>query len=62
MKRVEIPEEKVAIISHNIQSLKKKMKSNDGRKKYGYHLKMLKWAKKRVFIEAQQSRNSYSIK
>jgi hypothetical protein len=61
-KVVETPEEKVEIIEQNLQSLKKKMKDHDGRKKYGYHFRMLKKARQRVFIEAQKPLNSYSMK
>ena len=59
---VETPEEKVEIIERNMRSLKEKMKNHDGRKKYGYHFRMLKKARQKVFIKAQEPLNSYSMK
>jgi hypothetical protein len=62
MSKIETPEEKVSVIDQNLNSLKKKMKNYEGRKKYGYHFRMLKKARQRVFIEAQKPLNSYSMK
>jgi len=63
MTRVEIPEERVRLIDENIKAVKRKMErsKNGDRLKYGYHFKMLKQARKRVF-EVAQSPSYHVIK
>jgi hypothetical protein len=62
MAKVEIPEEKVNTIDQNLKALKEKMKGYHGRKKYYYHFRMLKKARQKIFIQAQEPPNSYSMK
>jgi uncharacterized protein YaaN involved in tellurite resistance len=58
----ETVEERVKLIDENLESLKRKMKDLNGRKKYGYHFRMLKKARKKVFETAQKPNGYHVIK
>ncbi len=62
VKTVESPEERVEIINRNIASLNKKMKGEEGWRKYNYHFEKLKKARAKILLEAQMPQNSYSMK